>query len=194
MGTLSVTSVLTVSIGEKLPIIRPASLLTDWRWRIREKDNPTVVAQDSAAVIANGTRHVLLTLDDRYTPGTEYELLILDPTATIQAQGSFLVQRADFGAASNVDFSSFNSKLMLAYGLSGPNSRWEFTQYDSVTGIPLQGTLNVYTDSDMNTLLAQYKLKRRLNKVGQVVAERMVETYYDEDALFGTSTGTSTGS
>jgi hypothetical protein len=191
--SLSVSDVFSIAAGERLLVPRPLSLATDWSWQIREKDNPAIV-KDFSALISNATRHQLVEMDSRYEVDVKYQVRVFDDTNAVVDTMDFWIERASFGTASVPDFTEFNTNLRLALGLAGLDSRWDFSNYDAATGIPLRGVLTVYTDKTLSVVLAKYVLTRRLNAARQVVGEVQRQTYFDPDALFGTGTGTGTGS
>ena len=149
----------------------------------------------AVALIPNATRHVFVTLDDRYDVNVVYELRIFNDVAAVQLTGDFQCYRAAIGPLSAVDFDGINAQLRLSAGLLGLNSRWVFSSFDPATGFPMSGTLTIYGQSDLSKILAVYKMRRRLNKVRQVVGEVMWNTYYDPTAILpgGSGTGTGTG-
>lgn len=180
---ITAVTMLQMPLGTRLAIVRPEGLLSDWRWQIRERDNPAVVKDTAVALILNATRHVFVLLDSRYEPDVVYEIRIFNDAAAEVASGTFQCYRAAIGPLSAIDFAGLNAQLRLIAGLQGLNSRWVFHTYDAATGIPMSGTLTIYGQSGLSKVLAIYKMRRRLNKVRQVIGEIMFQTYYDPTAI-----------
>jgi len=182
--TLVANNLFLVPLGERMAVVRPLSLGTDWAWEIVHRDDPSIVVDFSAVLISNATRHVFTTISaDKYTPDEPYELRIKDSGLSVVETGDFQVTRAVFGADAAADFHTINAQVKLALGLSGMNTRVTHSNHDRVTGIPLRSEFQVYVDENMVDLLAKYVLLRRLSAVGLVIGEVMFRTEYDPSAI-----------
>lgn len=173
-----------IPIGDRMAVIRPEGLATDWAWRVYERDDPSVVVDFSPLLIMNSTRHVFITIDaTKYEPDKAYTLQILDNALSVEEEGDFQVFRAAFGRDAAVDFNQINAQIKLALGLAGLNNRVEHSNHDPVTGIPLRSVLTIYTDEELSDVLARYTLIRSLDAVGLVTGEVQFRTEYDPSAI-----------
>ena len=171
--------------GTTFPVIRPEALATDWGFHIVKVSDPTTIL-DFATGIANSQRHYFVDIDDRYDVDTEYEVQVFNATPAQVSSGQFQIVRGIFDSLSSTQISTINSELALACGLAGANAKWEFTSHDAATGIPVAGTLTIYTDDTLTVVLAQYSLARRLSDSRLVEGEVQWQIY-------PSTTGTGTG-
>lgn len=180
---LSVDNMLILPKGIRFPVIRPDSLLTDWGFMVVERDDQSEVLDMADSLIPNSTRHYFISIDDRYSVDVVYQVNVTNNIGAVQSFGLFQVVQATFGPDDAANFYELNAQLKLAVGLAGLNTRIVHDAIDSVTGIPTTSTLYIYTDETFSYELARYRIKRRLNKVGQVIGEIMYRVMYDPSSL-----------
>ena len=181
--TMTVANLLLLAKGTRFPVTRPKSLTTDWAWRVVEALDPSEVVDSSASLITNSTRHQLIDIDERYSVDVEYEIQIMNDIGATVSFGSFQICQAVFGPDDAVNFYELNAQLKLAVGLAGLNTRVVNNTADPVTGIPMDATIYIYTDETLTRQLAQYRILRSLNAVGQVIGEIMFREMYDPSAI-----------
>lgn len=186
--SLTCTNLFWFPIGERMAIVRPDNLATDWTWQIVKRDDPSVVVDFGVSLIANATRHVFLEISSLdYDVDTVYELRILNDSSTVVSTGEFMCVRAAFGPDAMVDWADVNSEVKLALGLAGLNRRVKVTSHDPTTGIALREEWTLYDDESMSTVLAEYVLLRRLHATGIVIGEVMIRTSFEPSAAVGSA-------
>jgi hypothetical protein len=171
MATLSTVNEFWAVHGNYLPIVAPDGITSQWYWQIVDPANPSSVFDYKASLLPSSQRHDFAPIDDRYSVDTEYEVRVKDSGGSVLASGSFRVIRAVFGPSAVTNWSAVNQQIELALGLAGLNSKRIVNSRDSATGIPLDVDIEIYTDETLTTLLASFKLLRKLDKVSRVVAE-----------------------
>ena len=190
MSSFAVTNLLWLPAGRQFYVVRPYSLATNWEYQVVSVADPSVVLDQSTVAIPASQRHVLIDIDDRYDLDEAFRVYIYDNVPAIVAQGDFQVVRGKFDSVSTTDITDINSQLALAAGLAGFNVKREVVTRDRVTGIPLEEDITVYTDETQSSVLAVYKLKRRLNDSRQVIGEVMFQVSGSTSTSTSTSTGT----